>query len=161
MVGEVRSARSAAVMPRPAGRLGPMALWTAGQETPALWRTVSYGSARGRTASVDEGRCHGCAAVRPVPPRRRLSGGRLFRFRVPAAFAAAWPHHAGLGDGDPTELCTDERLDALAAASFGYLAGARLLVQNLADGLGGTPVLHVKPEAGWFAVVAARIGGRG
>lgn len=88
--------------------------------------------------------------------------GALFRFRVPAAaFAAAWPHHVGLGDGDPTELCTDERLDALAAASFGYLAGARLLVQNLADGLGGTPVLHVTPEAGWFAVVAARIGGRG
>ncbi len=86
--------------------------------------------------------------------------GILLRFRAPvAAFAAAWPRDAGLAD--PTELCTEERLDALAIASFGYLVRARLLVQNLAHGLHDMPLLRARPDAPWFAEVAARIGGRG
>ena len=88
------------------------------------------------------------------------ASGMLFRFRAPvAAFAAAWPRDAGLAD--PAELCTEERLDALAIASFGYLVRTRLLVQNLASGLRGMPLLRARPTVPWFAEVVARIGGRG
>lgn len=59
------------------------------------------------------------------------------------------------------ELCTDERLDVLARASFGYLVRARHLMRNLTEGLDERLLLHVKPEAPWFGVVAARIAENG
>lgn len=59
------------------------------------------------------------------------------------------------------DLCTDERMDALATASFGDLMETGRLQENLAKGLDDTPLLRVRPEAPWFAAVAARLGGHG
>lgn len=79
------------------------------------------------------------------------------------AFAMTWPRqgNVALADRNPMELCTNERMDALAAASFGHLMEIGVLQENLAKGLDDTPLLHVRPEAPWFAVVASRIRGRG